>query len=371
LSKLSLNIVSFDVPFPPNYGGAIDVFYKIKALSELNISIILHTFEYGRGKQETLNKYCDKIFYYKRKVNLNSVFSSIPFIIKTRANKELISNLNTNSYPILFEGIHCTYPIYKNYFKNRLLIVRAHNIEHFYYKGLSKSETNSFKKLFFHSESIKLLKYQKIFKKVNYILTISPKEQAYFNLNFPSKSIYIPAFHEHLKINTQTESSSFALYHGDLRVADNIKACFYLVDIFKKNNYNLIIASDFANSKLEDKIKKYKNIEYRRLSTNNDLNQLIKTAHINILPTFQDTGIKLKLINALFMGKFCLVNDKMIQNTGLEKLCTIANSKKEFIAQIENLSKQKFSQKHIDDRTNLLKIFDTKCNAAKIVELLN
>ena len=27
-----VHIVSFDVPYPPNYGGVIDVFYKIKTL---------------------------------------------------------------------------------------------------------------------------------------------------------------------------------------------------------------------------------------------------------------------------------------------------------------------------------------------------
>ena len=30
-----IHIVSFDIPYPPNYGGIIDVFYKIKTLFEL------------------------------------------------------------------------------------------------------------------------------------------------------------------------------------------------------------------------------------------------------------------------------------------------------------------------------------------------
>ncbi len=28
-----LHIISFDIPYPPNYGGVIDVFYKLKALA--------------------------------------------------------------------------------------------------------------------------------------------------------------------------------------------------------------------------------------------------------------------------------------------------------------------------------------------------
>ena len=44
ISKNQLHIVSFDVPYPPNYGGVIDVFYKLKALFDLGIEIYFHTF---------------------------------------------------------------------------------------------------------------------------------------------------------------------------------------------------------------------------------------------------------------------------------------------------------------------------------------
>ena len=50
-----LHIVSFDVPYPPDYGGAIDVYYKLKALHEEGIKIYLHCFEYGRGESAASN----------------------------------------------------------------------------------------------------------------------------------------------------------------------------------------------------------------------------------------------------------------------------------------------------------------------------
>jgi len=31
----SLHIISFNIPYPPDYGGVMDVFYKIKALHDL------------------------------------------------------------------------------------------------------------------------------------------------------------------------------------------------------------------------------------------------------------------------------------------------------------------------------------------------
>ena len=127
-----LNIVSFDVPYPPNYGGAIDVFFKLKTLQELGVKIILHTYEYGRGEQKELLKYCESIFYYKRYKKIKYVFSRTPFIVKTRNNENLIKNLHNNNYPILFEGIHSTSPLITEDFKNRIVLIRAHNIEHNY-----------------------------------------------------------------------------------------------------------------------------------------------------------------------------------------------------------------------------------------------
>ena len=41
-----LHVISFDVPVPANYGGVIDVYYKLKALHLQGVKIHLHCFEY-------------------------------------------------------------------------------------------------------------------------------------------------------------------------------------------------------------------------------------------------------------------------------------------------------------------------------------
>ena len=38
-SDMKLNVVSFDIPYPPDYGGVIDIYYKIKALNSAGIKI--------------------------------------------------------------------------------------------------------------------------------------------------------------------------------------------------------------------------------------------------------------------------------------------------------------------------------------------
>ena len=370
--KLKLHIVSFDVPYPPNYGGVIDVFYKIKALHKLGVKIHLHTFTYGRGNPDELKQYCEEISYYKRGSFIN-LFSRKPYIVKTRKSSLLTQNLLKDDYPILFEGIHTTYPLINTQFKNRIILVRTHNIEHDYYVGLSKSEKNIFKKLFFNIEAKKLKYYEKIIHKVNYILTISPSEHNYFVNKFGSKCNYIPVFHKEETIAQLSEKGDYALYHGDLRVADNIKATQYLIDIFKDLDYPLIIASSFVNKSLLEAIKHYKNIKFIVLdySKKNQLDNLFHKAHINVLPTFQATGIKLKLIHALFSSRFCVVTPEMVTETGLETLCKIGETKAVFKTKVIEYINTNYSAEYLALKAEKLAAFNTLQSAQKIINLIN
>ena len=66
-----LHIVTHNVPWPADFGGVIDIFYKIKALHQLSVKIHLHCFTYNHNEpQNELNKYCEEVFYYKRQKNL-------------------------------------------------------------------------------------------------------------------------------------------------------------------------------------------------------------------------------------------------------------------------------------------------------------
>lgn len=366
-----LHIISFDVPYPPVYGGIIDVFYKIKALHSIGVEVILHTYDNGTGKQAELNKYCVNVFYYNRTLSISNVFSRIPFIVKTRVSNQLVENLNKINAPILFEGIHTTFPLINNTFKTRLLIIRAHNIEHDYYSGLVKSETSKRKKIFYKSESIKLKRYEKIMKKFNLILPISPFEYDYFNLKYNSKTIYLPAFHQNNEVLKLSAKGNYAFYHGDLRISDNIKTVFYLIKIFSKLPHQLIIAGGIINEEIIDEISKFNHIDFVKIKNNEHLIKLLQKAHVNVLPTFQKTGIKLKLINTLYNSRFCLVNDFMIKDTGLESLCEISNSISDFRKKVNLIFSQKYTDEHYQIRTKVLKTFNTIKNAEILKELLN
>ena len=53
---MHLHIVTFNVPWPADYGGVIDVYYRVKALSEMGVRVHLHCYTYGREEAEELRK---------------------------------------------------------------------------------------------------------------------------------------------------------------------------------------------------------------------------------------------------------------------------------------------------------------------------
>ena len=63
MSERILHIISLDVPFPVDYGGAIDIYYRVKALLELGVKVYLHCYEYGRGEAKELEEIAEKVFY--------------------------------------------------------------------------------------------------------------------------------------------------------------------------------------------------------------------------------------------------------------------------------------------------------------------
>ena len=287
----TLNIVCFNVPYPPDFGGAIDVFFKLKALSEAGIKIHLHVFEYGRGRPAELNKYCEMVYYYQRDRSFFKSLGITPYIVSSRKNKELIKNLNASNAPVLFEGIHTISPLKSKTFKPVSTFVRMHNLEHEYYNGLFRSEPNIGKKLFYWLESKKLKRYQKNLNSCDKVLSISPADQAYFEKALTVDSAFLPAFHANEKVRHLKKKGYFALFHGDLSIWDNRKAAHFLVGVFSRLDIPLIVAGQTDDKKLLQNIELAKNLKFISLENHEQLEDLLQRAHINIFWQSNTAGI--------------------------------------------------------------------------------
>ena len=163
------------------------------------------------------------------------------------------------------------------------------------------------------------------------------------------------------------------MYHGNLEVGENNEAALFLVnEVFSKINTPLIIAGRKPSTQLINAVSNYKHIEIKGNINTSEIDELIKNAQINVLPTFQATGIKLKLLAALFNGRHCVVNSPMVANTGLEQLCSIQNTAAEMAQEITRLFDLPFDMKEKHTREEILTAnFANATNVKKLVALLN
>lgn len=366
----AINIIGFDIPFPANYGGVIDVFYKIVALQKAGIKIHLHLFQYGdRKPAKELEQLCEKVFYYKRS---KFSFSLKPFIVSSRADKLLLRNLCSNDYPILFEALHCCYFLDHPVLAKRFKMVRMHNIEHDYYHLLAKGEEFIFKKWYLKIEAILLKRFEPILTHAQSILAISEKDVNELKQRYGDKVILVSPFHAQYKIEVNKEIGDFAFYHGKLSVIENhVSALFLLKEVMPHSTTNLIIAGDGAKKSLKDLIEITKNVSLLEGLNPKEIDAYIQQAQVNLLPTFQPTGIKLKLVNCLFLSKHILANLQMVEGAGLTTAVCLAETGKEMASKLDALMKTPFDDKELLKREAIIKNqFCNTSNAAKIIAQL-
>jgi hypothetical protein len=364
-----LHIVSFDIPHPPIYGGIIEVFYKLKALRELGYEITLHCFDYkGTERSDMLESLCREVHYYPRKKAYQVFFNLMPYIVSSRSNNDLLSNLLLDESPILFEGLHTCFYLGHPSLANRNKVVCMHNIEWDYYQNLSKADQNFIHKIHFNIESKKLKQYESVLKYAQSIFCINKNDAEYMK-QYCEQSIFVTPFHQNEKVQIKGGIGDYILYHGSLDVVENHQAATWLImQVFSKIDKKVIIAGKKPKSSLVDLIKKYPNIELKKDLPREELNTLIENAQLHLLTTFQGTGLKLKLLNTLYRGRTVIVNDLMVANSNLESLCTIANSPEEMIQAIDTHWMQAFAPEEIQKRADFLnENYSNENNAKRMI----
>jgi hypothetical protein len=370
---MTLHVVAFDIPFPANYGGVIVIYNQLRALHALGVDVILHCYQYG-GKEEQpeLARLCKEVYYYPRPRSVWYQLSIWPFIMRTRNSRKLVQRLKADKHPILFEGQHTSMPVMKRRLRNRQKLVRMHNIEWQYYENLYELENDPAKKAYYFLESIKLERSEShILLHADHILTMSTLDQAYYSEE-KANTHYIPVFHPNDMVTSRTGRGEYALYQGKLSVNDNERSVLWLVkEVFANLDIPFVVAGLDPSDYLKNVISRYPNI---RLVENPDAEQmdsLIRDAHVNLLYSFQTSGSKLKLVNALFKGRFCVVNDHMVAGTNLERFVQVRNSSAAIKQSIEALFNRPFDQSQIDARRATLEVeYSNIENTKKLLEIV-
>lgn len=326
-SSNTLHIISFHEPYPPNFGGVIDVFYKIKSLKEQGINIILHTFTDNKKiNTEPLNSLVKKLYVYPRKRSWFQWIEGKPFSVFSRYDKQLLKNLS-DQHPILFDGLQTTAVLEKLNTANRKIFLRMHNVEWVYYQELAKYEKNPFKRAYFMRESFLLKQFeQKIINKFEGIFCISLQDEAYYSSLYPNAKVHLlPPFHGFEKRIATDKLGDYVLYHGNLAINENEYIASKLIQISDKLKLPLIIAGKNPNQSLILNIKQYSKVKLLSNPDEITMKKLMQDAQIQIVAAAQGAGVKLKMLGALHAAKWIITNENGLPDIQCATFCLVEN----------------------------------------------
>ena len=368
-----LHVVAFDVPWPADYGGVMDVCYRLQALYEAGVGIHLHCFTYGRPVAPELERICASVSYYKRNMSWLLQMRQRPFIVASRDNAELRHRLRQDSLPVLLEGVHCCSLLEEGVLEEgRNIAVRAHNVETQYYAALAASERRLIQKCYFRMESGKLRTYEPVLKRAAAVFTVSDQDRVYFRTMGCRCVDTVPCGNPNREVTACPGCGDYAIFHGNLSVAENESAAIDLITtVFTGLECRLVVAGHAPSAALRELVDKHCNVILVANPTDEEMDRLVADAQVNILTTRQATGLKVKLLNSLFKGRYCLVNDLMVKGTGLADLCTVTTSSEAMREALVRLMNEPFNVEQLELRRSLLQPFVTSCAIRPILDWLS
>ncbi len=368
-----LHIITLDVPYPDDYGGAIEQWHRIRWLHQLGVKIHLHCFTKKRPPAPLMEQYCASVQYYPRRTGLKGFSFRMPYIVSSRRSAALMKNLLADQHPILMEGVHCTWPLQTGLLKNRKVFVRLHNAEFRYYSQLCRHENELFHRLYYRWEAHMLFRYEKKLTGQAELLALSQQDLNIYRNQLGARRIhFLPAFVAWESVSGHAGKGCYCLYQGNLSINENEEAAIWLLqEVFNKLPIPFVIAGKQPSERLKHLAHQHELTCLVADPGEKEMQDMIAKAQVNILPAFNQTGIKLKLLNALFCGRHCLVNEAGVEGSGLDPLCNIAGGAEAFRSQVSRLYELPFTENMIRKRATLLnELNNNERNARKLIGLV-
>ena len=380
-------------PYPPKEGGPIAMNANIEGL--LNAGhyvkvLALNTNKYFIEKKEIPEEYQEKTdieFIYKdlslkpfdAVLNLFSKKSyHVERFISKEFEKKITETLRRDEYDIVqLEMLYMTpylHIIRKN--TKAKIVLRAHNIEHLIWDRITYTTKNPLKKLYLGYLTRKLKNYElSCLNHFDGIATISKKDADYFKSNgcrVPATDIPFGLDVSNYKIE-KTGYEFPSLFHiGSMNWMPNEEGIKWFLD----NAWNLI-HRNFPNLKfylagrmMPEWLQNLKLPNVEVLGEVPDAGEFINSKAVMIVPLFSGSGIRIKIIEGMALGKTIISTD--IGAEGIDftdgKNILIANTPEEFLKAVEKCTGNKQFCEEVGN--NARKLIESKYNLDSIIRKL-
>ena len=252
-------------------------------------------------------------------------------------------------------------------------MVRTHNIEHDYYRGLI-GNAPILKRLFFWWESIKLKKYEPILRHATWLLAIKPSDATHFK-SFNQQTIVIPAVLPlESTIAKREKTEPFVLFHGNLSVIENDLGARWIIralDELLTVDFPLVIAGKNPSQELI-RCADGKRIKIFANPDESEMQNLIAGARVHALYSDVGSGTKLKFLSSLSANGHVLVNTAVAGDIPKNEYFHVADDAVSFARVFSTIYDKKLSALQIAKRREWLQsVFGAKNTVQKISDLFS
>lgn len=362
IQPLKILILLNRVPYPLNDGGAIGAFNFIRGYAEAGCEVTMlamnttkHFVEREKvqevfsqyGKVETVN-IDNRIKPVDALLNL---FGSQSYVIQRFVSnafaKKLTEVLSENEFDVVHvDGLPpSAYIDVVHTHSKAKIIMRAHNVEHVIWKRIVQEEKKLLKKWYLAIQVKRLMKYEiNAFKQCDLVMAISREDEETIHACSPvTKTILVPAGMDIQEVLQNDNTNQLDLFFiGSFDWQPNLQGIEWFFDNVWKQVKEKFPSLQFviAGNKMPESILNLHGGNVLIAGRVPDAKQFIIEHEIMLVPLVSGSGIRIKIVEAMALGKCIIATTIAAEGLGLTngENILIANTAEEFVAQIEKCS---------------------------------
>ncbi len=369
---MKILILTPRIPYPLRDGGAIAMNQTLEGYIEQGCEVSLLSMNTSRHWVEendlpnmyTQLKHFESVFV-NNSINPFSAFFNlfsdksynVARFINKNFEQALIRLLQKEEFDIIqFESIYTSpYLAIAKKHSDAKCYCRVHNIEHLIWQRLAEHEPSFLKKKYLTLLISRLKNYElDILRKFDLLLPISQKEEIFFTEQQINTCYLLPFGVNDNKILPEFECESTSCYHiGSMDWAPNIEGVeWFLEEVWKKASIDLPnIHFYIAGKNMPAAFMAKEDKQIHVVGEVNDFIQFSLQKNIMIVPLQSGAGIRIKILEAMELGKTIIstsIGSEGIGATHNENIL-IADTPEEFIKCLEMCFHQPAEAKLIGD----------------------
>ena len=391
-SRHALQLVLFDLPIAPLYGGTAEVDYKIRALLELGLELHIHAWvsstldrqlRSGARALPDWHQRVETLRWYPRPQALMTWLSAQPHAVASRSGTALNLALAQGPPDVLLEGWQVCACMAAPALGHHRFWVRSHNRESQYYRMQAHSATNVFKKIYYNIESFRWRRMElwvtnaASHQPLAGVMSLCPLETRLYQ-NEGLNAFYAPAFVRLAPpkagpaIERQQVAAPYVMYHGRLDIPDNQQAVQNVLRLASQcPEFSWVVAGSKAPITLVRQLRAMNGLQWVDTPDDTALDALVQNAAVHVIPSKGRAGLRLKMIHALMGTGHVLVHRDAVEGLPWARWVTTVDNDKDWaqglrIAMARPLEGLQLEQRHREIRAH----FDPNQNAGLVCELI-